>query len=362
MIIPKLPSFLTSLGGADLKGLIISAFTLTAMASRPFSGKLADTIGRIPVVMIGSIVCLVCSLIYPVLTSVAGFVALRLVHGFSTGFTPTGQAAYISDIIPADRRGEAMGLLGTAGALGTAGGPAIGGLVANAYGFSAMFYCSSGFALLSILILAGIKESRKETHRFKVHHLKVNRNEWFEPMVVVPCVVMLLCSFAYGTMFTLLPDLGYFVGIKNEGVLFLFLAGASLVIRLIGGKASDRWGRVPILKISTSVIVIATIIIAFADTKKVLIIGTVLYGLAQGTTSPTLLAWATDLSHQDFKGRGIASLYIFMELGIGLGALISGALYGNNAANFFVTFMVCSALAALAFLLLTSRRMQKILQ
>ncbi len=104
MIVPKLPSFLTSLGGGELKGLIISAFTLTAMASRPFSGKLADTIGRIPVVMIGSMVCLVCSLIYPVLTSVAGFITLRLVHGFSTGFTPTGQAAFISDIIPAQRR------------------------------------------------------------------------------------------------------------------------------------------------------------------------------------------------------------------------------------------------------------------
>ncbi len=139
-----------------------------------------------------------------------------------------------------------MGLLGTAGALGMAGGPAIGGLVANAYGFSAMFYCSSGFALISILILAGMKESRKETHRFKVHHLKVKKDDWFEPMVVVPCVVMLLCSFAYGTMFTLLPDLGYYVGIKNEGVLFLFLTGASLTIRLIGGKASDRWGREPV--------------------------------------------------------------------------------------------------------------------
>ena len=100
MIVPKLPSFLTSLGGGELKGLIISAFTLTAMASRPFSGKLADTIGRIPVIMIGSIVCLVCSLIYPVLTSVAGFIALRLVHGFSTGFTPQDKPLSFQILFP----------------------------------------------------------------------------------------------------------------------------------------------------------------------------------------------------------------------------------------------------------------------
>src|SRR6478735_1750164 len=108
MIIPELPAYLTSLGGGEYKGLIISLFTLTAMISRPFSGKLADKVGRVPVIMVGSIVCLICSLIYPVITTIAGFMLLRFVHGFSTGFTPTGTSAYMSDVIPAARRGEAM--------------------------------------------------------------------------------------------------------------------------------------------------------------------------------------------------------------------------------------------------------------
>ena len=51
MIIPELPAFLTSLGGEDYKGLIIALFTLTAGISRPFSGKLADTIGRVPIIL-----------------------------------------------------------------------------------------------------------------------------------------------------------------------------------------------------------------------------------------------------------------------------------------------------------------------
>ena len=44
MIIPELPDFLSHLGGAEYKGLIISLFTLSAAISRPFSGKLADEI------------------------------------------------------------------------------------------------------------------------------------------------------------------------------------------------------------------------------------------------------------------------------------------------------------------------------
>jgi MFS family permease len=341
MIIPELPAYLSKLGGAEYKGLIIALFTLTAMISRPFSGRLADKVGRVPVMMFGSGICFLCSLVYPILTSVAGFMVLRLVHGFSTGFTPTGQTAYLSDIIPAHRRGEAMGLLGTAGTL------------ANAFGLDVMFYCSSAFGILSILILSGIRETLQEKHTFHVSILKVETSDLFEPRVLAPCIVMVLSAYAYGTMFTIIPDLGEYMGIKNKGLLFTYLTVASFLVRLIGGKASDLWGRKPVLRLSTSLIVVSMLIIAFAESKLILIAGVTLYGFAQGATSPTLLAWATDLSHTHHKGRGIASLYIFMELGIGLGAFASGLLYGNDAANFAITFSACSFLAACAFLFLT---------
>ncbi|MEL6720825.1 MAG: MFS transporter, partial [Bacteroidota bacterium] len=126
MIIPELPAYLTSLGGEDYKGLIISLFTLTAGISRPFSGKLADTIGRIPVIFIGILVCVVCSLLYPILTSVAGFLILRIVHGFSTGFSPTATVAYVADRVPSHRRGEAMGIIGVCMNMGASISPPIG--------------------------------------------------------------------------------------------------------------------------------------------------------------------------------------------------------------------------------------------
>jgi MFS family permease len=356
MMIPELPGYLTTLGGPEYKGLIIALFAITAMLSRPFSGKLSDTIGRKPVMMFGAVVCLICSSIYPVVTSVAGFLFLRLIHGFSTGFTPTGQTAYISDIIPAERRGEAMGLLGTAGAVGMAGGPAIGGTLANNFGMDVMFYCSSAFALVSVLIIYGMKETLHEKNNFSIRHLMVSRHDLFEPNVVTPCLIMALCAYSYGALFTVIPDFGEHVGIRNKGLLFTCLTVASLLVRLVGGKASDHYGRRAVLRISTVVMGVAMVIVATADTSLQLITGVTIYGFAQGVTSPTLLAWATDLSPVDRKGRGISSLYICMEFGIGIGAFASGLIYGNRSADFITTFIVCGSLAGLAFLFLLFTR------
>ncbi len=356
MLIPELPDFLSNLGGADCKGFIISLFTLTAMLSRPFSGKLTDRWGRKPVMLVGSVVCLFCSFLYPVLTSIAGFLLLRLVHGFSTGFTPTGVAAYITDTIPSNKRGEAMGWIGTAGAVGMAGGPAIGGAVANNFGISVMFYVSSLFAFLSIVIMMQVRETLKERRKVALDVLKVSRQDIFEPTVFAPAFVMLLTAYSYGTAFTLLPDFGSAMGIKNKGLLFTFLTVSSLVIRLVAGKASDRYGRVAVLKLSIPLMLIAMLTFGLANNATLLIIGAILYGLAQGSTSPTLLAWATDLCDEQHRGRGIASFYIFMEMGIGLGALVSSYIYGNDTKQFLMTFSVCAALCGVALLFLFMRK------
>jgi len=361
MIIPELPEFLTKLGGADYKGLIISLFTLTAMISRPFSGKLADRLGRKPVIIFGGIVCLICSLFYPWLTTLFGFFMLRIFHGFSTGFSPTGVSAFVSDVIPADRRGEAMGFIGTAGAIGMASGPAIGGAVANQFGLDWMFYLSSFFAFVAIAITLGLKETLKERHEVSFALFKIKKEDLFEPLVIAPCLVMLLAAYPYGAVYTLIPDFGQHLGIHNKGLLFTFLTVASLLVRLIAGKASDIFGRVPVLKITISLIIVSMMIIGLADSSLILIIGVSIYGLAQGATSPTLLAWATDLSHDEHRGRGIASLYISMEMGIGLGAFISGWVYGNSPSNFLYCFTICSMLSMIAFIYLLTKKRQPVI-
>lgn len=349
MLIPELPAYLTSLGGAEYKGYIIALFTVTAGLSRPFSGKLADSVGRIPVILFGTAVCFVCGFFYPFVGSVAAFLTLRLVHGFSTGFQPTGTSAYIADISPLDRRGEAIGLHGLAGSLGMASGPALGSAVAGNFSLNSMFYLSSGLALLSVLVLLGLRETVPHRERFSLDLLKVSRSEIIEPRVLPPALVMFLVMFSYGTVLTLTPDFSTSLGIKNKGLFFTFFTVASLGIRFLAGRASDKWGRVPVLKVSALVLVVAMVCTGLATSSSMFLFGAILFGLASGMNSPTLYAWTIDRSHGNFRGRAMATTYIALEAGIGISALVAGWVYGNRQENIPYVFGLAAALALVAF-------------
>ncbi len=359
MIIPELPSYLTSLGGEDYKGLIIALFTLSAGLSRPFSGKLADKIGRIPVMMVGATVCFVVGLMYPLLSFVGGFLFLRFAHGFSAGFTPTGAAAYVADIVPFNKRGEAMGVQSLFGSMGMAAGPAIGGWIASYWPIETLFYCAAFTSIFSILILTRLKETLKEKEPLSLGLFKLHRDEIIERRVLVPSAILFLSVFSFGVVLTIVPDFSTFLGIKNKGLFFAVFTISSLGIRLIAGKTSDRYGRVPVLRVATLIMVFAMIAIAFADTKAILLWSGVLFGSAVGMYSPTTSAWVIDLSLDKFRGRAIATMYIFLEAGIGIGAIVSGWLYDNKPENFKFVFLTSGGTAALAFVLLLFVKMDR---
>ncbi|MDP2043001.1 MAG: MFS transporter [Algoriphagus sp.] len=352
MIIPELPAYLSSLGGEDYKGLIIALFTLSAGLSRPFSGKLADKIGRIPVMMVGATVCFVVGLLYPLLTFVSGFLFLRFAHGFSAGFTPTGASAYVADIVPFQKRGEAMGIQSLFGSLGMAAGPAVGGWIASIWSINTVFYCAAFTAIFSILILLKLKETLPEKEPISLSMFKLNRHEIIEKRVLLPSIILFLSVFSFGVVLTIIPDFSTYLGIKNKGLFFAVFTISSLGIRLIAGKTSDRYGRVVVLRAAVVCMMLAMVAVAYAESKAVLLSSGVLFGAAVGMYSPTTTAWVVDLSLDKFRGRALATMYIFLESGIGVGAVISGWLYANNPENFRLVFLASGGVAFLAFLIL----------
>jgi len=352
MIIPELPDYLAKLGGEEYIGLIIALFTVTAGLSRPFSGKLADKIGRIPVMVVGSVVCFFAGFLYPLVSSVAAFLFLRFLHGFSTGFKPTGTSAYVADLIPRHKRGEAMGILGFSSSTGMALGPALGGYVAVNYSTDVMFYLSSVFALISVLVLIGMKETLEPREKFRPALLKIKKSDVFEPRVIDAALVLMLSVFSFGVVLTLVPDLSTSLGIENKGLFFSYFTIASLFVRIIGGRASDKFGRVVMLKWSNLVLMIALVLIGFSATKFFFLFAAVIFGIGVGLNYPAIMAWAIDLSDENHRGRAMATVYIALEIGIGTGAVIAGWIYQGITSNLAFAFWTAALFSFLALIYL----------
>ncbi|GAA6766943.1 hypothetical protein AAFH68_28900 [Flavobacterium sp. CGRL1] len=135
---------------------------------------------------------------------------------------------------------------------------------------------------------------------------------------------------AYGLILTLIPDWSEHLGAENKGVFFTAFTIASVLVRFGAGKVSDRHGRTNVILAGLIITSIALFVISTGNSITVLLTGAAIYGMGTGILSPAINAWTIDLSNPQHRGKAIATMYISMELGIGLGALLGGSYYSDQ--------------------------------
>jgi DHA1 family multidrug resistance protein-like MFS transporter len=153
MIQPIIPFLITELGasGRDL-GVLASVYAAMQLVFAPFWGTLSDRIGRRPVLLIGVLGYAIAMFIFGLATRFWMLFVARTFSGvLSSAAMPTAMA-YISDNLPEEKRGGAMGQLGAAVGLGVVLGPLLGGLLSTD-SLSLPFFVGSGLALLALLLV-----------------------------------------------------------------------------------------------------------------------------------------------------------------------------------------------------------------
>lgn len=354
LIIPELNEFITILGGESYKGLIIGLFTLTAAISRPFSGKMADTIGRKSTMYIGTIVCIFITLLYPLSGTVLFFLTLRFFHGFSTGFLPTGATALITDILPVEKRGQGMGVYGTGIALGTGVGQLFASPITKAFTINGLFIASSIIAFISMLLIHSVKETLDERQKFTWKVFKIRKEDIAEVNVIPAAIVMFLTAACSGLVLVLTPDMSGFLNIGNKGYYYGFYVLSTILVRLFAGQLSDKIGRRETLIIGIIILIISMLMTGYSNTKEFYTISSFTYGIASGVLSPAIFAWMADLSPENRRGAGSATIFIALELGILFGAMITLLFYNNNIETIKATFTIGAILAGIALVYVTS--------
>jgi MFS family permease len=365
LILPELASELRVRGGAEYVGWIIPAFSISALVARPFSGWITDNLGRKVAMIGGCLFCIVAGCFYPFVSSVTGFLVVRAIHGFSTGFTPTGFTAYTADVVAESHRGRAMGWQGMFNNLGTTLGYALGALIALHWGVDIMYYASAALAATAWLLFMQLPETRVAANRRK---FKFSIHQLFYWPAWKPSVIMFLVCISLGSILTIMADFTLALGYTNKGLFLSIYIGVSLLFRLISGRISDSLGRAWSTAIGTFAQVLSMAILFYMATAVDhrdsthcvdceipgfiwFGLSAVFYGVGQGFNAPSLFAWASDTADAEHRGRALAMLFMFLELGIIVGGLTANYFIQGNSWNYLGIFGVNAVGFAIGLLL-----------
>jgi MFS family permease len=192
--------------------------------------------------------------------------------------------------------------------------------------------------------------------RFSFSLFRIGWKDVFEPKVVPVFWVMLFVSFSAGAMITLIPDTSKLVGWTNKGLYFTIYTISSILIRFFFSKASDQYGRIPVLIFGCFMLSLSMFLLVFSANSYLLIVSAIIYGMAWGVNTPTLAAWTNDLGDKNHMGRAMATMYIALEAGIGVGAYVSGEIYQGVASQIPIPFLLAALLSLLAFILLWTKK------
>jgi MFS family permease len=157
-----LPTFLAVGHGADADtiGWANAAPNLAAVISVPVAGWLIDRVGRRPLMLAGGLLGAVGSLGFLAVAEVGPLLfLLRALQGIGFVLLVNAGATLVTDLTPAERLGEAIGLFGVA-MLGTnAIGPVVAELLVDRGGYGSVFVLSGASALLATALSRLIKEA-----------------------------------------------------------------------------------------------------------------------------------------------------------------------------------------------------------
>lgn len=362
--IPSLPAIGRALDAdAALVQKTLTVYLVGFAVAQLVFGPLSDRYGRRPVMLVGLVMYIVATLFCAAAWSVEALLVGRFVQGVAACVAPVVGRAVVRDMFEGKAAVKAFSLLGSAIALAPAAGPALGGLIQEAFGWQANFLA---LALMAVIITAAVGTRLGETNRERVMDALQPRrlmqiyggllsNRAY--MAHVAAVSMAFCGlFAYtaDAPFLFITGLGVAEGVFGFLIVFTvgaYVAGNMLASRLIasgraGGPALIRAGLV--LQLVGGGVMLAL----SAELSLVRVIAPMmLYMVGFGMILPPGFAGAL----QPFPRVAGSASALMGCLQMGMGAVASAAaafLFAGSAWSLALILLVGAVLGLVAFLAL----------
>jgi MFS family permease len=139
IVTPAVATMGKRLGGETYLFWIVSAYFLTATASTPLYGKLADIYGRRPVLLAGIGIFVLGSIAAALAPSMLWLILARALQGLGGGGLIALAQTVIGDLVPAKERGRFAVYISGTWAIASIAGPILGGVIAEHLHWSVIF-------------------------------------------------------------------------------------------------------------------------------------------------------------------------------------------------------------------------------
>ncbi|MBO2453867.1 MFS transporter [Actinomadura barringtoniae] len=146
-----MPTIVRDVGGLDHLSWVVTAYILATAVSTPVWGKLGDLRGRKNVFLTAIVVFLIGSAASGAAQTMGQLIAFRTVQGLGAGGLAVGAFAVIADLVPPRERGRYQGMTSMVMALGTIGGPLLGGVVTGHLGWRWAFYINLPLGVIALI-------------------------------------------------------------------------------------------------------------------------------------------------------------------------------------------------------------------
>ncbi len=143
---------------ADLQQVqwVMLAYLLAVTVAIAGVGRMGDVLGNRRVLLAGLALFMLASAACALAPGLGWLIAARVAQGLGAAALMALPLALAKGLVARQRVGSAMGLLGSMSALGTAAGPALGGLLIGAFGWQSAFalLALGGAVLLPLVLMA----------------------------------------------------------------------------------------------------------------------------------------------------------------------------------------------------------------
>ena len=379
-LIPVLPfTVIDGLGHSEIvMTALLASFSFAMFVANPVLGRISDSLGRRPVLLLSLGVGTAAHLWFAVSNDIMQMFAARTIAGFAAGNIGVIQAIIADQTSPQDRA-RAMGFLGAAIGAGFIIGPALGGLlggIGSGPVHQTPFLIAAAFSALSFIQASRLKETGNSsrsvmTKRLFSDYVKTvlsSQIGWYAASFF--CLNLAFAQVEASYVLLVRDVLGF--GSKQTGWLFSFIG--VLIIIVQGGLISRTvlyFGEMKTIIAGVALLTsgqILTMALAFGDARGLVILlgpillSTTLVCVGFAFTNPTLTASASKAASVQDMGGSLGFIQGCGSIGQVVGLVSAGPLYafGGGLASFgFGSAVTCCLLVFILMMFSGQRRRQK---